>query len=125
MADITTIFVCVTCRRGEEELGPREDRSGFKFHAALEGAASGLPFRIERVECLLGCTTGCNVALRADSKWSYHFSDLDPATQVKDVLAIAALHAASPVGEVPWGKRPEAIKRKAVSRIPPLPEPKA
>ena len=122
MADTTTIFVCITCRRGEEEQGAREARSGFRFHAALADAAADTPYQIQPVECLLGCTKGCNIALRAEQKWTYHFGDLDPETQVDDVLAIAALHAASPVGEVPWGKRPEAIKRKAISRIPPLPE---
>lgn len=123
MADPTTVFVCITCRRGEEGLGPLEERTGFRFRAALQQAAGDAPIRVEGVECLLNCTKGCNIALRAERKWSYHFGDLDPASQVEDVIALARLHALSPDGEVPWSKRPEAIKRKAVSRIPPFPVP--
>jgi len=120
LADQTTLFVCITCRRGEEALGPIEARTGFRFRAALQAAAEGSPIRIEGVECLLNCTRGCNVALRAEQKWSYHFGDLDPDKDVEDVLTIAGMHADSADGEVPWGRRPEAIRRKAVSRIPPL-----
>lgn len=87
----------------------------------MESAAKGRSgIRVQPVECLLNCNHGCNIALRADGKWSYHFGDLDPAEQVANVLALADIHYASPDGEVPWSTRPEPIKRKAVSRIPPL-----
>ena len=118
----TTVFVCTTCRRGEEPLEPRSQRSGARLYEALSARTLDRhDIRILPVECLLNCNHGCNVALRAEGKWSYHFGDLDPAEQLDNIIALAALHRDTPDGEVPWGKRPEAIKRKAVSRIPPLP----
>lgn len=103
-------------------MEPKEARSGARLFAAMQDAASALPqFHLEPVECLLNCNHGCNIALRSEGKWSYHFGDLDPENQVENILRLAELHHQAPDGEVPWGKRPEAIKRKAVSRIPPLP----
>jgi predicted metal-binding protein len=124
LADPTTIFVCTTCRRGTETLEPAEERSGAKLFARLKEAAKDRSdLQILGVECLLNCTGGCNIALRCDGKWSYHFGDLDPELQLANILKIATMHNLAADGEVPWGKRPEEIKRKAVSRIPPLPQP--
>ena len=121
MSDPTTIIVCTTCRRGDEPMEPKAMRSGARLHALLAEAAAGSGhIRIQPVECLLNCNHGCNIALRSDGKWSYHFGDLDPATQVENILSLAALHQVTADGEVPWGNRPEAIKRHAVSRIPPI-----
>lgn len=112
--------MCTTCRRGDEPAEPKDSRSGAKFFAAIAEAASGrADLVVQPVECLLNCNHGCNIALRADGKWSYHFGDLDPGEQVAHVLALADMHGNAQDGEVPWGKRPEAIKRKAISRIPP------
>jgi predicted metal-binding protein len=122
LPDPTTIFVCTTCRRGTEALEPIEERSGAKLFALVKEAARDRPdLEILGVECLLNCTRGCNIALRCDGKWSYHFGDLDPSMQVANIIEIATMHSLAADGDVPWGKRPEEIKRKAVSRIPPLP----
>ena len=117
----TTIIVCTTCRRGDEAAEPKDNRSGARLFAEIKAAVSSRSdIRVQPVECLLNCTHGCNIALRADGKWSYHFGDLAPEEQLENILALADIHHSAADGEVPWGQRPEAIKRKAVSRIPPL-----
>ncbi len=118
----TTIFVCTTCRRGEETFEPAELRSGFKFHAALEEAAqNNATVQVIAVECLSNCKRGCNVTYAGQGKWSYGFGDLDPVTQLQDVLDVAKLHFDAVDGVIPWAERPDAIRKKTMSRTPPLP----
>jgi predicted metal-binding protein len=125
MMSPTIIFVCTTCRQGDEPYEPAEGRSGFKFHAALETAASKAEsknecFIVQAVECLGACDKSCNVTFAAKNKWSYGFSYLDPATQVQDVIDVAKLHFETVDGVIPWFERPDAIRRKSLSRTPPV-----
>jgi predicted metal-binding protein len=120
-----TLHVCITCRRGEEPLEPKEGRSGYKMYAALAGAlehcpASGIELR--PVECLSGCKRSCTVALAAPGKWSYVIADLDPAQHVGEILTFAVQYAAHPDGVPVWRDRPEIVKRSVLARVPPLRE---
>ncbi len=119
-----TLHVCITCRRGEEPLEPREGRSGHKMQLALaqaidNGEAGGV--ELVPVECLSGCKRSCTVALCAPGKWSYVIADLDPARHARDILDFAAQYAAHPDGVPAWRERPEIVKRSVLARIPPLP----
>ncbi|MGA7326000.1 MAG: DUF1636 domain-containing protein [Rhodomicrobium sp.] len=123
-----TLHVCVTCRRGEEPLEPREERSGNKMRLALSEAlrreSPGAPgVRLVPVECLSGCKRGCTVALSAPAKWSYVIADLDPQQHAHDVLNFAKQYSAHPEGVPTWRDRPEIIKRSVLARVPPLPQP--
>ncbi len=117
MASATTIFVCTTCQRSEIPRALDEPRCGEKLHAALVDASA---YPVEAVSCLNNCLKGCTVAFGAPGKWSYVFGEVQPESHIADVIAIADFHAASQDGQVPWGKRPESLKRKTVARIPPL-----
>ena len=117
------LHVCVTCRRGEEPLEPREGRSGYKMQAALaEAMKCGATGDVELVpvECLSGCKRSCTVALAAPGKWSYVIADLDPARHAEDILTFAQQYAAHPEGVPVWRERPEIVKRSVLARIPPL-----
>jgi predicted metal-binding protein len=119
-----TLHVCVTCRRGEEPLEPREGRSGHRMRLALGDAigrrdAAGV--ELVPVECLSGCKRGCTVALSALGKWSYVIADLDPERHAPDILTFAEQYAAHPDGVPVWRERPEIVKRSVLARIPPLP----
>jgi len=119
-----TLHVCITCRRGEEPLEPKEGRSGYKMRLALAEAlqnreAGGV--ELVPVECLSGCKRSCTVALSAPGKWSYVIADLDPARHAPDILNFAAQYAAHPDGVPAWRERPEIVKRSVLARIPPLP----
>ncbi len=117
----TTIFVCTTCRSTGEAFEPESGRSGFKFFHDIKTVANGDPrFKIEPVECLSSCDKSCNVTFAAKNKWSYGFSGLDPLTQAQDVLDVAKLHYETPDGVIPWFERPEKIRAKSTSRIPPI-----
>lgn len=121
MPQPTIIFVCTTCRKGDEPFEPAEGRSGFKFHASLEkSAAKDDRFIVQAVECLSSCDRSCNVTFAAKNKWSYGFSYLDAATQVQDVIEVAKLHYETVDGVIPWFERPDAIRKKSLSRTPPI-----
>ncbi|MGO9173258.1 MAG: DUF1636 family protein [Rhodomicrobium sp.] len=119
-----TLHVCVTCRRGEETLEPKEGRSGYKMQLALARAMeAGKAAGIELVpaECLSGCKRSCTVALAAPGKWSYVIADLDPERQAGDILTFAQQYSAHPDGVPFWRERPEIVKRSVLARVPPLP----
>jgi predicted metal-binding protein len=117
----TIIFVCTTCRKGDEPFEPAEGRSGFKFYASLEKSATNDErFIVQAVECLGACDKSCNVTFAAKNKWSYGFSYLDPTTQVQDVIDVAKLHFETNDGVIPWFERPDTIRKKSLSRTPPI-----
>jgi predicted metal-binding protein len=113
----TILTVCITCKAGRPEAeGPRP---GARLFAAL--AASPPPgVTIRPVECLSACNSGCSVALQASGKWTYVYGHMDPALHAPDILAGAALYAASADGIVPWRDRPEIFRKQSLARVPPL-----
>jgi predicted metal-binding protein len=114
----TTIFICATCQRSDVVRGADEARSGETLLSLLQNA--GGSHRIEAVSCMNNCLNACTVGFGADGKWTYVFGDVRPEQNIADILAIADFHAASEDGQIPWGKRPEALKRNTVSRTPPI-----
>lgn len=119
-----TLHICVTCRRGEEPLEPRQERSGAKMWDAISSQiqsgenASGV--LILPVECLSGCKRGCTVAVTAPGKWTYVVADLDPAGHAGDILTFVKQYAAHPEGLPLWRERPEIVKRSVLARVPPF-----
>ena len=118
MLSDTTIFVCTSCQRTGVARPDDAARSGEILHVAL--VAANPDHRIVAVSCMNNCLNGCTVAFGAPGKWAYVFGDIEPDMPIDELLAIADFHAQSTDGQVPWGKRPEALKRKTISRIPPM-----
>ena len=114
-----TIFVCVSCRHGDDA----DSRPGATFIEALQArlAARGAAgVAVEAVECLAVCKRPSTVALAADGKWTYVIGDLDVDADVDDLIDSARAFAASANGVVPWKERPACFKKGVVSRTPPL-----
>jgi predicted metal-binding protein len=118
MPEGTTIFVCMTCQRSDVTRGVDEPRSGEILLSLLQASPSH--YRIETVSCMNNCVNACTVGFGAPEKWTYVFGDVVPERDVPDILKLADVHAASEDGQIPWGKRPESLKRNTVSRTPPL-----
>lgn len=118
-----TLHVCITCRRGEEPLEPRDERSGAKLRIALTEALKRYEEGIDLlpVECLSGCRRSCTVAVTSPGKWTYVLADLDPALHALDILRFAAQYRAHPEGLPLWRDRPEIVKRSVLARVPPFP----
>lgn len=119
----TWITICDTCKR--EDLPPRSDdmTQGEALAAFVEAAAAGADnVRTRRVSCLMGCTSGCNVAIQASGKLAYTLGDFTPSAEAAEgIVAYAQAHAASDTGQVPYRTWPQAIKGHFVTRHPPLP----
>ena len=114
-----TIFVCVSCRQGDDaDSRPGQtllDALREKFAATQDQTIEALP-----VECLAVCKRPCTVALAADGKWTYVVGDLDAAEHVDELVDSARRFAAADNGIVPWKERPASFKKGVVSRTPPL-----
>jgi len=118
----TRVYVCVTCRRADEPLEPKTERSGARLFEALRRTdlAAAEDVRLVPVECLSVCKRPCTVSFAAAGKWTYVYGDLLPETAVPIIVAGARLYAEAPDGVIAWRQRPEALKRGVVARIPPL-----
>jgi predicted metal-binding protein len=119
-----TLYVCVTCRAGED--GETTPRAGRRLHDALAEAQrrqAGPPsYRIVEAECLSNCNRGCSAALVGQGRWSYIYGDLGLAS-VDDLLSGASRYAATEDGLVPWRERPTIFRKGVIARIPPSPKP--
>lgn len=120
----TWITICDTCKRdGWAETG-QDVTDGENLATLIEAAAEGVPnLRTRRVSCLMGCKSGCNVAIQGADKLSYTIGDFEPLQEAAEgIVAYAAKHAASENGQVPYREWPVAIKGHFVTRHPPLPK---
>ncbi len=115
--DAATIFVCVTCRAGDEP--GIEPPPGARLAAAAAEAAHGTGIAVQPVRCLANCTRGPSAAIRCCHSWTYVFGGLDVSCAVALVEG-ARLLARATDGLLPWRGRPEPLKRGLIARVPPL-----
>lgn len=122
-AAVSEVLVCTTCRpAGASRAAPA---AGQQLWEAVQAAASIAPpppgVRLRGYACLNSCSRACTVAYQALGKHSYCFGDLQPdAETAAQVLACAALHAASADGNLPRAQRPERLRGGILLRLPPL-----
>lgn len=114
-----TIFVCVSCRSGEDA----DLRPGAAFLESLRARIEerALSITVEPVECLAVCKRPATVAFAGPGKWTYVIGDLDSAAHVDELIDSAQSFAATENGIVAWKDRPACFKKGVVSRTPPLP----
>ena len=109
-----TLFVCVTCKAGE-------DRPGQALFDALSARLQGEPgVALRAVECLSVCKRPCTVALSARGKWTYVVGDLAQESHLDDIVTAARRFAQTSDGLVPWRERPLPFRKGVISRTPPL-----
>lgn len=118
-----TIFVCISCRRS---LGDGEESFDQPGRVLIEAIEARLQddghdrVSVAGVDCLAVCKRPCTIALTANDKWTYLIGDLDPDTQVDEIVAAARSFAASENGIVPWRERPASFRKGVIARVPPL-----
>lgn len=121
--DPVTLYVCTTCRRNNEPLEPKDQRSGAimfrKVHEELEKqGVSTNEIELVGVECLSGCNRGCTAAVSAKDKWTFVVGDLDPAHHVDDIVTYAKQYGGDAEGLPRWRDRPEIIRKGVLARVP-------
>jgi predicted metal-binding protein len=116
-----TIFVCVTCKRAEDDAdAPRPGKAMFEAVQARLALSAQDNIEIRAVECLSVCKRPCTLALSGPGKWTYVVGGLDIDANLDDVLEAARKFAATEDGLIPWRERPKSFRKGVVSRTPPL-----
>ena len=120
----TWITICDTCKRDGWDPATAARTDGETLADLIEAAAADAPqVRTRRTSCLMGCKTGCNVAVQAQGKLCYTLGNFEPLDDAaRGIVTWAAMHAASASGQVPYRDWPQAIKGHFVTRHPPLPD---
>ncbi len=119
----TWITICDTCKRDGWALTGAAQTDGETLATLIEAAAAdATALRTRRVSCLMGCQTGCNVAIQSKGKLCYTLGNFTPdAEAAQGIVDYAVLHADSDTGQVPYRQWPQAVKGHFVTRHPPLP----
>ena len=111
-----TLYVCVTCKAGEDRPG----KALFDALTARIAADGEAEVRLRAVECLSVCKRPCTVALAARGKWTYVVGDLSLDSHLEDIVTASRRFARSQDGIVPWRERPIPFRKGVISRTPPL-----
>ena len=116
------LIVCITCRAGRD-LADGETPPGALLHAELSqllAPSSGeAVVDLREASCMANCERGCSAAIAMPGKWTYVLGHLAPGLAT-DLLAYAATYAASATGTVMPSRRPVALARVVIARVPPL-----
>ncbi len=119
-----TLFVCKTCASLWEEGKRIGESGGEKLLQQLQELSQnwslGDEFPIQEVECMSACNRSCVVAFAGVGKLTYLFGDLTVDDSAEAVLECATLYYNQRDGVLPWAKRPEALKKGLLARIPAL-----
>lgn len=120
------ITVCTSCRNKARGDGPGSERPGIALIDALRGALyaaeSSVPERydVAGVACMAACDRPCAVAYQASGKATYVFGDIEPATDLEDLVRFAAQYAYLHDGWCSSVDRPGKLRKATVSRVPAL-----
>jgi len=118
-ADRHKIFVCTSCRHRGSNCRP-----GYELIKKLQDALKlavpvvGDDFEISGVACMAGCSRPCTVAFRATEKATYLFGDIDPDTDIDDLVAFAERYRSLEDGWCASGERPGKLRNTALARVP-------
>ncbi len=113
------ITVCTSCRHKGTECRP-----GFelieKLRLAIANAGDAVPeaFEISGVACMAGCDRPCTVAYHGTKKATYLFGDIDPATDVEDLVTFAKQYAYLHDGWCSSVDRPGKLRKSTLARVP-------
>jgi len=118
-ADTHKIFVCTSCRHKGGTCRPGYELIRKLQHALkLTVPVVGDDFEISGVACMAGCTRPCTVAFRANEKATYLFGDIDPETDIDDLVTFAEHYRSLEDGWCLSGTRPGKLRHAALARIP-------
>jgi predicted metal-binding protein len=124
-----TMFVCTTCA-SKWENGKRVGESGGekllkRLQADYIDSQLNEEFIIQPVECMSACSCSCVICFVSAGKNTYLFGNISPdltSAEVSGVFDCAGKYYVHPQGLLPWGERPEPLKKGILARIPAVPE---
>lgn len=113
------ITICTSCRHKGTEC-----RHGYdlikRLRQAIATAGDTVPevFEISGVACMAGCDRPCTVAYHGTRKATYLFGDIDPDTDIEDLVAFARQYACSHDGWCSSVDRPGKLRKTTLARVP-------
>lgn len=113
------ITICTTCRHKGTECRPGYELID-RLRQAISRAGDAVPveFQISGVACMAGCDRPCTVAYHGTKKATYLFGDIDPATDIEDLVAFAQHYAYLHDGWCASVDRPGKLRKSTLARIP-------
>jgi predicted metal-binding protein len=114
-----SLYICVTCPRDSVSAGDGHRGRNIADAAKRYARERGLSHFVRSVECLMGCPTPCNAALRTPGKATIRFSRLGVA-DVPALFEIAARYAECEKGDLERHQPPPSLREKLADKVMPL-----
>ncbi|KIC48453.1 DUF1636 domain-containing protein [Tateyamaria sp. ANG-S1] len=113
------ITICTSCKHKGTECRPGYELIE-RLRAAIADAGDAVTddFEISGVACMAGCDRPCTVAYHGTRKATYLFGDIDPETDIGDLLAFARQYAALEDGWCSSLDRPGKLRKTTLARVP-------
>ena len=115
------VQVCLEC--GTEAAAPGDAPAGEKLFELIREILRDPAFATlhpRKVACLGNCDCDCRLALADPDRWSWMLGDVDPSQDEDLLREVIRLWVEAPSGLIPKAERPEALKDKALGRMPPV-----
>ena len=113
------ITICTSCRHKGTECRPGYELIE-RLRQAIAAAGDAVPeeFEVSGVACMAGCDPPCTVAYHGTKKATNLFGDIDPATDVEDLVAFAKQYAYLHDGWCSSVDRPCKLRKSTLARVP-------
>ncbi|WP_299685217.1 DUF1636 domain-containing protein [uncultured Tateyamaria sp.] len=113
------ITICTSCRHKGTECRPGYELiERLRKAIALAGETVTDGFEVSGVACMAGCDRPCTVAYHGTRKATYLFGDIDPDTDIDDLLSFARQYAALEDGWCTSLDRPGKLRTSTLARVP-------
>lgn len=113
------ISVCTSCKYKGTTCKPGYEMIE-KLRTAIDAAGDAIPeeFEISGVACMAGCDRPCAVAYYGSRKATYLFGDIDPETDINDLVEFARQYAFLQDGWCSSVDRPGKLRKSTLARVP-------
>lgn len=113
------ITVCTSCRHKGTDCRPGYEIIA-KLRAAIEAAGDAVTeeFEVSGVACMAGCDRPCTVAYHGTRKATYLFGDIEPDTDIDDLVSFAQQYAVLNDGWCSSVERPGKLRNSTLARVP-------
>lgn len=113
------ITICTSCRHKGTECRPGYELiERLRQAIARAGDAVTESFEISGVACMAGCDRPCTVAYHGTRKATYLFGDIEPGTDIDDLVAFARQYAELEDGWCSSIDRPGKLRHTTLARVP-------
>ena len=113
------ITICTSCRHKGTSCKPGYELIA-KLRAAIADAGDSVSeeFEISGVACMAGCDRPCTVAYHGTRKATYLFGDIEPDSDIDDLVRFAREYTLLADGWCSSVDRPGKLRNTTLARVP-------